>query len=164
MKHNIKAVKYNPIGIIHSPYKRIEGVPIQPSAARGIKGTIELKKEFIDGLRDLEGFSHIILVYHFHLSTGYSLNVVPFLDDQTHGVFATRAPRRPNSIGISTVKLKKIEDNLLHIENVDIIDGTPLLDIKPYVTDFDYSEKGKKGWLEKNKNQILTKKSDKRFK
>jgi len=164
MKRNIKAVKYKPIGIIHSSYKRIEGVPIQPSAAQGVKGTIELKEEFVEGLRDLEGFSHIILVYHFHLSAGYSLNVVPFLDDRTHGVFATRAPRRPNSIGISTVKLKKIEDNVLHIENVDIIDGTPLLDIKPYVTDFNYSEKSKKGWLGKIKNQIPTKKSDKRFK
>ena len=100
-------------------------------------------------MRDLDGFSHIILVYHFHLSKGYSLNVVPFMDDNSHGVFATRAPRRPNSIGISIVKLIEIENNILHIENIDIVDGTPLLDIKPYVRDFDYFKEERKGWLSK---------------
>jgi len=92
-------LSYDSIGIIHSPFKKIEGIPIQPSAAKDIKGTIELREELTEGLKDLDGFSHIILLYHFHLSKDYSFSVVPFLDDFPHGVFATRAPRRPNSIG-----------------------------------------------------------------
>jgi len=117
-------ISYNSIGVVHSPFKKIDGTPIQPSAAKDIKGTIELREELVDGLKDLDGFSHIILLYHFHLSKEYSLSIVPFLDDTSHGVFATRAPRRPNSIGLSVVKLVKIEKHILHIENVDVVDGT----------------------------------------
>jgi len=164
MNKDHNRIFYTPIGIVHSPFKEIEGVPIQPSAAQGIKGTIEVNPEYADGLRDLDGFSHIILLYHFHLSEGHSLEVIPFLDDKAHGIFATRAPHRPNSIGLSVVKLIEIKDNLIYIENVDIIDGTPLLDIKPYVKDFDSLEGIKQGWLEKNTDQISTKRSDKRFK
>lgn len=164
MKNVHDKIVYNPLGIIHSPFKKIEGVPIQPRAAEGVTGTIDIKAEYVEGLKDLDGFSHIILLYHFHLSEGFSLGVIPFLDDEIHGVFATRAPRRPNSIGISIVKLIGIKGNVINIKNVDIIDGTPLLDIKPYVPDFDSSEEFKLGWLEKNKNQIATKRSDKRFK
>ena len=107
-------------------------MPIQPSGAKGVAGTIEISPDFIEGLKDLDGFSHIILIYHFHLSKEYTLSVKPFMDDKLRGVFATRAPRRPNPIGISVVKLIKVEPrNLLYTENLDIIDGTPLLDIKP---------------------------------
>jgi tRNA-Thr(GGU) m(6)t(6)A37 methyltransferase TsaA len=99
-------------------------------------------------LKDLDGFSHITLLYHFHLSRGFDLTVIPYLDDKKRGLFATRAPRRPNPIGLSVVKLEKIEGNILHVINLDIIDGTPLLDIKPYVRDFDSAEDFRIGWLE----------------
>jgi len=157
-------VKYNPIGIIHSPYKEIEGMPIQPCAAIGVRGTVEIKYEYAGGLKDIDGFSHIILIYHFHLSKGFSLEVIPFLDDNPKGVFATRVPKRPNSIGLSIVKLIKVEDNILHIENIDILDNTPLLDIKPYVSIFDALEQTEIGWYSKAKYNVRNKKSDLRFK
>ncbi len=159
----MNAITYRPIGIIHSPFKDREGMPIQPSGATGIRGAVKIKTEYVDGLKDLEGFSHVILIYHFHLSKEYSLTVTPFLDDQPHGVFATRAPKRPNSIGLSVVKLNKIKGDVLDIENVDIVDGTPLLDIKPYVPEFDVQKEVKTGWLAKAEKQIKEKKSDKRF-
>ena len=157
-------VKYNPIGTIHSPYKEIEGMPIQPCAAIGVKGTVEVKPEYTRGLKDISGFSHIILIYHFHLSKGFSLEVIPFLDDNPKGVFATRVPKRPNSIGLSIVKLIKVEDNIIHIENLDILDNTPLLDIKPYVSIFDEQHETKIGWYSKAKYDVREKKSDLRFK
>ncbi|MGR9109084.1 MAG: tRNA (N6-threonylcarbamoyladenosine(37)-N6)-methyltransferase TrmO, partial [Gammaproteobacteria bacterium] len=127
------AICYHPIGIIHSPFTRVEGMPIQASAAAGYKGKIELKEEYTEGLDDLTGFSHIYLLYHFHRSQSFDLKTVPFLDDKPRGLFATRAPKRPNPIGLSLVKLIRIDRNILEIDNVDILDGTPLLDIKPYV-------------------------------
>jgi tRNA-Thr(GGU) m(6)t(6)A37 methyltransferase TsaA len=157
------AFSYNPIGIIRTPFKQAAGMPIQPSGAKGVKGTIELKPEYMDGLKDLEGFSHIILIYHFHKSKKQELVVTPFLDSKTHGVFATRAPNRPNPVGISIVKLLKIEFNILYLENVDIIDKTPLIDIKPYVPEFDKPSSVKTGWLEKKKRNVIFKKSDGRF-
>lgn len=144
----MREIRYTPIGIIRSPFKDIEGMPIQPTGARGIAGTVEVKRDYADGLEDLEGFSHIYLIYHFHLSQGYSLKVRPFLDDSMRGVFATRAPRRPNGVGISVVRLVGIEGCVLHIEDLDIVDGTPLLDIKPYVPDFDRREDTRTGWYE----------------
>ena len=140
-------IMYKPIGTIHSPFSKAEGVPIQPTRAEGIRGTVELLKEYVSGLKDLDGFSNIILLYHFHLSKGYSMDVIPFLDDKAHGVFATRTPKRPNPIGLSVVKLIQIENNILHIENVDIVDQTPLLDIKPYVREFENPGELKIGWL-----------------
>jgi tRNA-Thr(GGU) m(6)t(6)A37 methyltransferase TsaA len=157
-------ITYNPIGIIHSPFKDIKGMPIQPAGAKGIAGTIEIKPEYVDGLQDIEGFSHIILIYHFHLSKGYSLKVKPFLDETLRGVFATRAPRRPNPMGISVVKLVKVEGTILHIEDIDIVDGTPLLDIKPYVPEFDITGEKKLGWLSKKTDNVSKIKSDERFK
>ena len=139
-------------------------MPIQSAGAKGIKGTIELGHEFAAGLKDLEGFSHIILLYHFHLSQSYSLRVKPFLDEALHGVFATRAPRRPNSIGLSAVKLLGIEGSTLHIEEVDIVDGTPLLDIKPYVPAFDVKRVKRIGWLSKTVDRVYETKADDRFK
>ena len=156
-------ITYRPIGIIHSPFKDIEGMPIQPSGASMTKGTIEFFPEFTDGLKDLEGFSHIILLYHFHKVQESKLIVTPFMDSQSHGVFTTRAPKRPNPIGLSIVRLVSIEQNILHIENVDIVDGTPLLDIKPYVPEFDNYHVDSVGWLEQAKGKIQNKKSDGRF-
>lgn len=147
----IETAHYHPIGIIHSPFTEPYGVPIQPRFGRGIEGSIEIFPEYAEGLTDLEGFSHITLLYHFHRSTGYSLRVRPFLDEMERGVFATRAPRRPNPIGLSTVRLVKIEGMVLYILDLDIIDGTPLLDIKPYVPVFEEDDKvrggGRSGWL-----------------
>ena len=159
----MNAITYKPIGIIHSPHENVEGIPIQPAGARGIAGTAVLNPEFVPGLKDLDGFSHIILIYHFHLSEGYSLELKPFLDDTLRGVFSTRAPRRPNSIGLSVVKLVKIEKNMLYLEHVDIIDGTPLLDIKPYVSEFDGVENERTGWLSKRAKQARKSRSDDRF-
>jgi tRNA-Thr(GGU) m(6)t(6)A37 methyltransferase TsaA len=118
-------ITYAPIGTIHSPFTKPEGMPIQPSAGQGIKGHILIHEEFVEGLADLGGFSHIYLLFHLHLSDSYRLKVTPFLDDKLRGVFSTRAPRRPNPIGLSVVKLIRIEGNRLDIENVDMIDGNP---------------------------------------
>jgi tRNA-Thr(GGU) m(6)t(6)A37 methyltransferase TsaA len=153
-----------PIGIIRSPYKETEGTPIQTTGAKGVGGTAEIVPECAEGLRDLEGFSHIILIYHFHLSRGYSLTVKPFLDDTPRGVFATRAPKRPNAIGISVVRLVKIEGATLYIEDVDIVDSTPLLDIKPYVPEFDAKEAERIGWLAGKAEKAAETDADKRFK
>jgi len=139
-------------------------MPIQPVGAAGVKGTVEVFEDFHTGLKDLDGFSHIILLYHFHLSRSFNLHVVPFLDSESRGLFATRAPKRPNPIGLSVVQLDKIEDGVLHIQNVDILDGTPLLDIKPYVPEFDGQTEVRTGWLEKAGKTASTRKSDDRFK
>jgi tRNA-Thr(GGU) m(6)t(6)A37 methyltransferase TsaA len=138
-------------------------MPIQPAGAESIHGTIEIHPRYVDGLKDLEGFSHIILLYHFHRRKDTKLTVIPFLDTRPHGVFATRAPSRPNPIGISVVKLNKVRGNILEIENVDILDGTPLLDIKPYVPEFDQSTEVNIGWLEDKREKVKGKKSDGRF-
>ena len=156
-------ITYKPIGVVHSPFSETKGMPIQPSGAKGIKGTVELLPEYAEGLQDLEGFSHIILIYHLHLSTSFSLKVKPFLDNQLRGVFATRAPRRPNPIGLSVLRLIKIEGNMLHVEDIDILDGTPLLDIKPYVPEFEVQEAVRIGWLSEKIGKASRKKSDGRF-
>lgn len=153
-------VVFTPIGIVHSPHKQLVGTPIQPAAAQGILGIVEIKEEFVEGLKDLAGFSHITLVYHFHLSKEYSLLVKPFMGNVQRGVFATRAPRRPNPIGISIVRVVKLEKNKIYIENVDLIDGTPLLDIKPYVPAFDQWVVQKNGWLEEKKGKLPAAKDD----
>jgi len=152
-----------PIGIIHSTFKEARGTPIQPAAAKSTGGTVEIFPEYAGGLKDLEGFSHIYLLFHFHLSKGYSLQVRPYLDDEMRGVFATRAPRRPVPIGLSVVRLRSIDGNILQIEDVDIVDGTPLLDIKPYVPGFDSREDVRTGWLEKRINGLPAKRDDGRF-
>ncbi|MEJ2054131.1 MAG: tRNA (N6-threonylcarbamoyladenosine(37)-N6)-methyltransferase TrmO [Calditrichaceae bacterium] len=154
---------YEPIGIIHTPFKQAEGMPIQPSAARGIKGQIIIDEQYVDGLSDLDGFSHIYLLFHLHLSKSFTLKVVPFLDDQNRGVFATRAPKRPNPIGLSVVKLIQIKNNIIEIENIDMIDGTPLLDIKPFVKEMEAVEEYRTGWLSQHNKEIDTKKADNRF-
>jgi len=156
-------VKYKPIGTIYSPFKEPKGTPIQSTAAKGIDGTVEIFQEYTGGLDNLEGFSHIILIYHFHLSKKSSLKVKPYMDSKAHGVFAMRGPSRPNPIGISIVRLVRIEENILYIQDVDIIDGTPLLDIKPYVPEFDIRDVEKTGWLEKNVHKLSTSKDDGRF-
>lgn len=157
-------MQIEPIGIIHSPFKTIADMPIQPSGARGKIGRIELNPELTEGLADLDGFTHIIVLYHFHQVETISLTVTPFLDPEPHGVFATRAPTRPNHIGLSVLKLQKVEDTILQVENIDILDGTPLLDIKPYVPEFDQPAGNvRTGWLHNNPNGSHTARSDQRF-
>jgi len=156
-------IEFEPIGIIRSPFRELKGMPIQPASSRGAAGSVEVLPEFTSGLKDLEGFSHIILIYFFHLIEGYKLEVVPFLDTEARGLFATRAPKRPNPIGISVVSLESVRKNILHISSVDIADGTPLLDIKPYVPDFNPRGEVRTGWIEKAKKEIPQKNSDGRF-
>jgi tRNA-Thr(GGU) m(6)t(6)A37 methyltransferase TsaA len=156
-------IRYKPIGIIHSPFKEPCGTPIQPAGARNIEGTVEIASEYVEGLKDIEGFSHIILIYHLHLSVGYLLEVKPYMDDKSRGVFATRAPRRPNPIGISVVRLVKVNGSRLYIRDADIVDGTPLLDIKPCVPEFDTRKVEKIGWLEKRVNKLSKARDDGRF-
>ena len=150
-------IKYKPIGIIHSPFRKPKGIPIQPTAAKGIDGNVAVFSEYA------EGFSHIILIFNFHLSRKLSLKVKPFMDKQMRGIFATRAPSRPNPTGILIVRLVKNEEKILHVQDVDIIDGTPVLDIKPYVCEFDAKEVDKIGWLEKNVYKLPTSNGNGRF-
>ena len=138
-------------------------MPIQPTGADGIRGTVEILEEYSDGLKDLEGFSHVILLYHFHRVKAPRLTVTPFLDSVSHGVFATRAPCRPNPIGLSIVKLVRIDGNVVHVENLDVLDGTPLLDIKPYVPEFDERAAVRVGWLEQSKQRVKSTRADDRF-
>ena len=156
-------ITYEPIGIIHSQFKDTRGTPIQSAGAVGSQGTVEVFPKYVDGLEGIEGFSHIILIYHFHLSKTFSLKVTPYLDNELHGVFATRAPARPNSIGISVVRLAKVKNGILHIQDLDIVDGTPLLDIKPYVPQVDVHNVEKIGWLKENVDKIASVKDDGRF-
>ncbi len=156
-------MNFEPIGVVHSPFPQIADMPIQPTGAQGVEGAIELAPELVEGLRDLDGFSHLIVIYHFHRAGACRLTVTPFLDARPHGVFATRAPKRPNPIGLSIVRLRRIEKNLLHIEDVDILDGTPVLDIKPYVPAFDRPDGVRSGWLEQAGEAVRSKRSDRRF-
>jgi tRNA-Thr(GGU) m(6)t(6)A37 methyltransferase TsaA len=160
---NMNEIKYKPIGVIHSPFKEPKGTPIQPAGAKGTNGTVGIFPEYAEGLKDIEGFSHIILLYHFHLSKGSVLIAKPYMDNETHGVFAMRGPSRPNPIGISVVRLVRIEGNMLHIQDADIVDGTPLLDIKPYIPEFDIREVERIGWLEKNVHKLSASKDNGRF-
>lgn len=156
-------IEYHPIGLIHTPNPKAEGTPIQPRAAEGVVGEVEIYSKYVDGLKDLENFSHIILLYHFHQSEKAPLRIKPYMDDDEHGVFSMRGPSRPNSIGLSIVKLKEIKDNKLIVENVDILDGTPVLDVKPYVPDFDQFEVESYGWLEDKVHKLSKTTDDGRF-
>jgi tRNA-Thr(GGU) m(6)t(6)A37 methyltransferase TsaA len=157
-------VIYKPVGVVHTPFKSLEEMPIQPTSDASGPGVVEVFPEFTDALKDLEGFSHIYLLYHFHKVRQSQLMVTPFLDSQLHGIFATRAPSRPNPLGLSLVKLVRIESNLVNVEGVDVLDETPLLDIKPYVPEFENTRDIRIGWLEHVKGNIRTQRSDDRFK
>jgi tRNA-Thr(GGU) m(6)t(6)A37 methyltransferase TsaA len=152
-----------PIGVIRTPFRKKEGAPIQGHLAPETTGTVEVFPEFAEGLKDVEGFSHIVLVYWFHESQGYKLLAKPFLDDVERGIFAIRAPRRPNPVGLTTVRLARREGSVLHICGVDMLDGTPLLDIKPYVPEFDRFEDVRRGWLEGRLEDPHRTRADDRF-
>jgi tRNA-Thr(GGU) m(6)t(6)A37 methyltransferase TsaA len=161
--HAEPVISYTPIGTISSPFTEPAGIPIQPAGAAGIRGTIVIDEKFRGGLRDLSGFSRIILLYAFHRSQGYTLEVIPFLDTVPHGIFATRAPKRPNAIGLSIVRLISVNDCELVIEDIDVVDGTPLLDIKPYVPEFDCYPDERSGWLVGCGDAVAGMRADQRF-
>lgn len=154
---------YRPIGVVHSPFSDPGGMPIQSRGGEGIRGTVEVAPEYEPGLRDIEGFSRIILIYHFHRSHASSLEVIPFLDTVPHGVFATRAPVRPNPIGISVVRLEGRKGNILFIRDIDLVDGTPVLDIKPYLPSCDSFSHERTGWFPEGDPILITTRSDGRF-
>ncbi|MGO9180118.1 MAG: tRNA (N6-threonylcarbamoyladenosine(37)-N6)-methyltransferase TrmO [Candidatus Limnocylindrales bacterium] len=156
-------VTYSPIGLIRTPFTDPHGMPIQASAAVGIRGRIELDPALGEGLADIEGFSHLTLLYHLHEVVAARLTVTPFLDDRPHGIFATRAPARPNPIGLSTVRLVGVHGPTLEIEDVDILDATPLLDIKPYVPAFDERTDVRIGWLVSRLDRLAQAQADCRF-
>jgi tRNA-Thr(GGU) m(6)t(6)A37 methyltransferase TsaA len=162
-RENRSSLVFTPIGTIRSPYTDPAGMPIQPAGAQGVRGMVVVDEKYQGGLRDIEGFSRLIMIYAFHRSNGYSLEVIPFLDIVPHGVFATRAPKRPNAIGLSVVRLVAVNKSELTIEDVDILDGTPLLDIKPYVPAFDCFPDGKAGWFDTCCDKVPAMRSDRRF-
>ncbi|RMX04227.1 tRNA (N6-threonylcarbamoyladenosine(37)-N6)-methyltransferase TrmO [Corticibacter populi] len=152
-----------PIGFIRSPFTDTAGMPIQTAGAPGERGTLAVLPEFVPGLRDIEGFEYLLLVTHLHRVAQERLEVTPFLDDQSHGVFATRAPARPNRIGLSIVRLEALEGPLLHFSGNDMLDGTPVLDIKPYVPQFDVRATERIGWFAKRVHAVGTTRSDHRM-
>jgi len=146
----INNIVIKPIGLINTPYKDPKGMPIQGTFEKGIIGTVNVFKEYQAGLKDLDGFSHAILIYYFNKSKEEKLITKPFLEDEEHGIFSIRSPHRPNHIGISIVKIENVKKGVIGFSEVDILDNTPLLDIKPYVSFFDYRNDVKNGWIEKH--------------
>ena len=157
------SIQLTPIGVIHTPFQTLEEMPIQPTSEASQPGVVEVFPQYAEGLQDLDGFSHIYLIYHLHRVQGVKLQVIPFLDTQPRGLFATRAPCRPNPIGLSLVRLERIEANRLYISRLDILDQTPLLDIKPYIPAFEPSQDVRVGWVEQARDKVRSKRSDERF-
>jgi tRNA-Thr(GGU) m(6)t(6)A37 methyltransferase TsaA len=156
-------IEYQAIGIIHTPFTHLNQMPIQPTGESSAPGYAEVFPEFAEGLKDVDGFSHLILIYHLHRASNAKLTVTPFLDSVPRGVFSTRAPTRPNPIGLSVVNLLAIQENVLRFSNLDVLDGTPLLDIKPYIPDFDSPQDVRTGWFERARGSVRSMRSDDRF-
>jgi tRNA-Thr(GGU) m(6)t(6)A37 methyltransferase TsaA len=162
--NNRKAITFTPIGILHTPFMSLEQMPIQPASKSSAPGTAEIFPEYQAALDDLSSFSHVILIYHLHRVEGWKPKVTPFLDNVERGLFATRAPWRPNPIGLSIVGLERIQSSVVYLAKVDILDGTPLLDIKPYVPSFDQPQDPVKiGWLTDTVEEVQDRQSDDRF-
>ena len=156
-------INFQPIGIIHSPFQNLEDMPIQPTSQSSQPGVVEIYPAYAEGLKDLDGFSHVYLIYHLHQAPPYKLTVTPFLDVQQRGLFATRAPCRPNPIGLSLVGLDRIEESKLYIACLDVLDQTPLLDIKPYIPAFEPHHQVRIGWVEQVQDEVHMCRSDERF-
>lgn len=156
-------IQYQPIGVFRSPFDDVEGMPIQPVGGKAVEGTIEILPEYRQGLQDLDGFSHIIVLSHLHRIEGYDLIVKPFLDVNKHGIFATRSPKRPNPIGFSVMELMDVTETSIEVSGVDVVNGTPVLDVKPYVADFDVWEAERFGWFEGKSQNAGHHLSDSRF-
>lgn len=157
------AITFTEIGYFTTPFEDIQGMPIQPSGAKGVEGTITIHNDYIDGLKDLDGFSHIIVLYHLHEIQGHDLLVKPFLDTEQRGVFATRSPKRPNPIGLSILELKAVRGSSLYVTHCDVLNNTPVIDIKPYVPDFDIWDVQSIGWFTGKSANATHKRSDDRF-
>jgi tRNA-Thr(GGU) m(6)t(6)A37 methyltransferase TsaA len=158
MEHPVRS-----IGRIRTPFAKPAGMPIQPRYADGSPGRIEVAPEFQEGLRDLDGFSRLWAIYLFHRSEGFRLTVTPYLDDRPRGLFATRAPKRPNPLGLSCYRVVSIEAGTIHVLDVDVLDKTPLLDLKPYVPDFDAWPKARAGWVDEVRGRKRHGRADSRF-
>ena len=156
-------ISYAPIGYFRSPYTEIKGMPIQPIGAEDVEGSIEVLPEFSGGLQDLEGFSHVFILYHLHQIRGFDLMIKPFLDTKLHGVFATRSPKRPNPIGLSVMRLQGVSGLKVFLKGIDVLDLTPVIDIKPYVADFDRCDANRFGWFEGKSANAIHHRSDERF-
>ena len=156
-------MQIEPIGTISTPYTSLEAMPIQPKGAKETIAKLILEPEYAEGLKDLEGFSHIYLVYYFHKAVRSELSVIPFMDTQERGVFSTRSPLRPSHIGLSLTSLVSINDNIVTIRGIDVLDGTPLLDIKPYIPQFENTDDVKTGWMNKDNEDVEQTRSDDRF-
>jgi len=156
-------ITLSPIGRLETPFNDITDMPIQPSVLADTRGKAVLDEKFVPGLKDLDGFSHIILLFLLHKISGYQLEVVPFMDTLPHGIVATRSPKRPNRIGMSIVRVESVDGNILHFKGVDMLNGSPLLDIKPYYSYFDQQTQVRNGWLEGKTLRPENLRSDKRF-
>lgn len=156
-------MRIEPIGVIRTPYRNLADMPIQPRGGRGVRGEVIVDEAYAEGLADLDGFSHLYLIYHFHKARRTELTVLPFMDSSARGVFATRSPLRPNHLGISVVELVAVQEARLVIEGVDILDKTPLLDIKPYIDAFDRVERSRSGWMGADGDEVEKRRSDERF-
>ena len=159
-------IELKPIAMIRSPFCGLVNMPVQPIGAKEVYATIEFDKVYEEGLKDLDGFSHVYLIYYFHMVKEPKLSVIPF-NDKTHtprGVFSTRTPMHPNRLGLSVVELVSVEGNIVTIKGVDVLDGTPLLDIKPYIENFDKVEgEVRSGWMNASQEEVGVKRSDDRF-
>jgi tRNA-Thr(GGU) m(6)t(6)A37 methyltransferase TsaA len=156
-------IPYTQIGVVRSPYSALDGMPLQTVAAPEVEARIELEPTIHGALRDLEGFSHLWLIAHLHAVDGWSAEVVPFLDTVSRGVLATRSPRRPNPIGLSLVELVRVEAGVLHVRGIDLLDGTPILDVKPYVPLFDTRADARAGWFAEAGPRVHEVRSDRRY-
>jgi len=152
-----------PIGLIHTPYTQLKQMPIQAKGAADTNATLEIDALYQEGLKDLEGFSHIYIFYHFHKATRIELEVTPFMDTKKRGVFATRSPLRPSHMGMSITQIISVCDNIVTIQGIDVLDGTPLIDIKPYIPQFDSVSRVKTGWMDKDESKVIDQTSDGRF-
>jgi len=159
----MNGIAYRPIGIIRSPWTQPAGAPLQPASARGVDGALELEPQYADGVRDLAGFSHLIVLWHMHLVEGSALRVVPFLDDTERGIFATRSPKRPNPIGLSVLRIRAVVGCRVDVTDVDAVDGSPIIDIKPYVPAFDAPLAERIGWFAGRLDEIDGARADDRF-
>jgi tRNA (adenine37-N6)-methyltransferase len=163
MEDNHMHITYTPIGYFRSPFAEVSGMPIQPVGGVHFRAEIEILPEFRGGLKDLEGFSHVFVLSHLHRIQGYDLIVKPFLDNEPHGIFATRSPKRPNPIGLSVMRLKEVTAETVIVEGIDVLDQTPVLDIKPYVADFDCCDADRFGWFAGKSANAVHHRSDERF-
>jgi tRNA (adenine37-N6)-methyltransferase len=159
----VTEIVYRPVAFVRSPFKELAGMPLQSVAAGDVEGTIEVEPEFVAGLQDIAGFSHLFVIAHLHRGAPGGLVVMPFLDDTPRGVFATRSPRHPNPIGLSIVRLLAVAGSTLHVGNLDLVDGTPVLDVKPYVPEFDHVAAERIGWFAERAAAVHRVRADARF-